>query len=150
MIDSDDVLLLRPAWPGAGLAMGGRRRAAGAVRMTLPGRVDLSVFPLRDAASPELLQFCRDVMAPCVQRAGGRVLGWYVTEPAPNNFPRLPVREGVQVLAGVAMFEDDAALDAFWRDDAWSRTVLPALSPWLRGPVERHRLVPTARSAIHA
>lgn len=150
MAGSDDVLLLRPAWPGAGLAMGGRRRPAGAVRMARPGLVDLRVFPLHEPASPALLAFCREVMAPCLQRAGAEVLGWYVTEPAANNFPRLPVREGEPVLVGMAAFEGAAALAAFERGGRWDREVLPGLSRWLARPAEHHRLVPTARSATRA
>jgi hypothetical protein len=150
MVDSDNVLLLRPAWAGAGVFMRGRRRAAGAVRMGRAGLVDLSIFPLREPASPALLQFCRDVMAPCLRRAGAEVEAWYVTDSAPNNFPRLPVREGESVLVGVATFEDGASFEAFTRSAAWAREVEPGLSKWLLRPAETHRLVPTARSAIHA
>lgn len=150
MIDSENVLLLRPAWPGAGIDMRDRTRASGAVRMTPPGLLDLSVFQLREPASRELLRFCRDVMTPCLRRAGAAVRGWYVTEGAPNNFPRLPVREGEHVLVGLAMFDHTTAHDVFARDGAWSREVQPGLSQWLARPVESHRLVATARSAIHA
>ncbi len=150
MAGSDDVLLLRPAWPGAGLAMRGRRRPAGAVRMALPGVVDLRVLPLHAPASAALLQCCREVVGPCLQRASAEVLGWYVTEAAPNNFPRLPVREGEPVLVGLAAFEDAAAREAFARGGSWEREVLPALAGWLARPAEQHRLVPTARSASRA
>lgn len=150
MMDSDDVLLLRPAWPGSGIDMRGRERTAGTVRMARPGLVDLSVFHLREPACPDLLLFCRDVMTPCLQRGGAVVEGWYVTEAATNNFPRLPVREGEQVLVGVATFDDAATCDAFVRSGAWAREVQPELSRWLARPVEGHRLVATARSALHA
>lgn len=150
MIDSDNVLLLKPAWPGAGIDLHGRRRAAGAVRMSRPGLTALSIFHLQEPASPALLQFCRDVMTPCLQRAGAAVQGWYVTEAAANNFPRLPVREGEPVLVGVATFDNAAAHDAFMQAATWTQEVQPALSRWLARPVESHRLVATARSAIHA
>jgi hypothetical protein len=149
MIDSDDVLLLRPAWPGAGMNMHGRSRAAGAVRSARPGLIDLGIFHLREPAPPDLLRFCREVMTPCLQRANAKVLGWYVTESAPNNFPRLPVREDVHVLVGVAAFEDAASLEAFTQLGAWAREVHPELSKWLLRPAESRRLIPTARSAIH-
>lgn len=150
MIRSDDVLLLRPAWPEGGVSLHGSRRAAGRVRMSRPGMLNVSVHTLHEPASPALLQFCRDVMTPCLQRGGARVLGWYVEEDTPNNFVRLPVREGESVLVGLALFDDPASFDAFARSGAWAREVLPRLAPWLRGPVASHRLVPTARSAIHA
>jgi hypothetical protein len=150
MVDSDNVLLLRPAWPGAGIAMRGRTRPAGSVRMAMPGLVDLGVFHLHEPASPELLHFCREVMRPCLQRAGAWIQGWYVTENAANDFASLPVRQGESVLAGMALFDDAPSFEAFLRGGSWAREVQPALSRWLARPVESHRLVPTARSALHA
>jgi NIPSNAP len=149
MVDSDNVLLLRPAWPGAGISMQGRERASTAVRMALPGLLDTSILPLRESASPALLQFCREVINPALARGGANVLGWYVTEPSPNNFPQLPVREGEQVLVGLAMFGSLESFEAFSRSGVWAREVQPGLVPWLAGPIESCRLVATARSTIH-
>jgi hypothetical protein len=150
MIDSDDVLLLRPAWPGAGISMQGRQRAAATGHGAVPGLLRASVFHLRDAAGEALLQLCRNTMAPCLQRGGATILGWYVTDNMPNDFPRLPVREGEHVLVGFAMFPDLAALAAFERSGHWDREVQAALAPWLDRPAQHHRLAPTARSAIRA
>lgn len=143
MIDSDDVHLLRPAWPGAGLAMAGRRRAAGPVRMALPGGVHIAVFPLHEPASDDLLHACRERLAAGLQRAGAEVLGWYVSEEAPNDFPRLPVHTGRPVLVGVVRVDDPAADGDVWRG------VQAGLQRWLARAPEIHRLVPTARSALH-
>ncbi len=150
MIDSDNVLLLRPAWPGAGIDMRRRTRAAVASRAQPAGLLDASIFALRHAAPPELLQFCRDVMSPLLARAGAQRQGWYVTEPTPNNFPRLPVREGQTVLAGFALFTDATAFETFCRSGAWAREVQPMLARWLSCPAERLRLTPTPRSALYA
>lgn len=150
MIDSDDVLLLRPAWPGAGVAMTGRRRPHGPVRMAPAGLLHAFILPLHETATPALLDFCRDTMAPCLQAGGADVLGWYVTETTRNDFPRLPVRQDEPVLVGLAMFTQVAAFDDFVRGDAWARELLPGLARWLKGPPQDHRLVATARSALHA
>ena len=150
MVDSDDVLLLRPAWPGAGLDMQGRVRAAGPVRVSLPGRVELLICPLRAPAGTELLAYAREVMAPCWQRAGAEVLGWYVTDPTPNDFPRLPVREDLTVLVGLARFDDAAAQESFTRSGTWAREVEPGLANWLAAPASVQALVPTARSPVQA
>jgi NIPSNAP len=149
MIDSDDVLLLRPAWPGSGIGWRGRERATGAVRTSLPGLLDASIFRLREPASPELLRFCRETMTQVLIRGGADVLGWYVTEDAPNNFPRLPVRQGEHVLVGFAMFETPAAFEAFVGSGRWACDVQPALEPWVADTTKSLRLVATARSAIH-
>ena len=134
MIDSDDVLLLRPAWHGAGLAHDPVRRAGRA-----GGMVDLTVFSLNDAASPALVDVCRERLTSALQREGALAQGWYVTETSPNDFPRLPVREGENVLVVVAVFKE-----------LIERNVTPALSQWLKKPPHSMKLAPTARSAIHA
>ena len=144
MIDSDNVLLLRPAWHGAGLVVDPERRAAS------KGLVDITVFSLREAAGRALLDFCREHMAPTLRRAQALAQGWYITEHSPNNFPRLPVREGEHVLVGVAVFEDLASHDAFRAGGSWQRDAAPALSQWLSKKPHAMRLAPTARSAIHA
>ena len=149
MIDSDDVLLLRPAWPGSGISLQGRPRAAHTVRTSLPGLLEASLFRLHEPASPELLAFCRQTMTRVLMRGGADVIGWYVTEQAPNNFPRLPVREGEHMLVGFAMFETLAAFDAFVASGRWASEVQAALGPWLAGEARRLRLVATARSAVH-
>ena len=150
MVDSDNVLLLRPAWPGAGLAMPGRTRAAPGATAVPPGLLDASIFHLHEPAGSDVLALCREVLPPLRVRAGARDCGWYVTDPAPNNFPRLPVREGEPVLVGLAMFDGPAAFDALVRSGVWAREAQPQLAPWLARPTESHRLVPTARSALHA
>lgn len=151
MVDSDDVFLLRPAWPGAGIDSPKSARASTSTNNTTPpGLLDVSVFPLRAPASDDLLALCREVLSPVLRQGGARRIGWYVSETRPNDFPRLPVREGEPVLVGLALFDGLVAFEAFARNGAWAREALPALAPWLARPAESHRLVPTARSALHA
>ena len=147
MLDSDDVLLLKPAWEGAAVAL---REPRPGTDTTTPaaGFIDLTVFPLREPASPGLLALARDRLSPCLAAGGARRTAWYVTEPAPNDFPRLPVREGEPVLVGFALFDDEAAYMRFLRGGAWQRDAAPALAPYLAGAPEALRLAPTARSAI--
>jgi hypothetical protein len=148
MIDSDDVLLLRPAWSGAGLAHDPARRAGHAAGTVPPGLVDVTVFSLNAEADSTLLDFCREHMTSALHRAGARAQGWYVTEPSPNQFPRLPVREGESVLVGVAVFEDRRACQTVLEDRR--RDIMPTLSRWLNKQPHSMTLAPTARSAIHA
>ncbi len=149
MLDSDDVFLLRPAWPGAGIDSDLPKRAAPGSTALPAGLLDASVFPLRAPASRELLTLCREVFSPLLRQHGARRVGWYVPEDSPNNFPRLPVREGEPVLVGLALFDDLAAFNTFLRRGAWAREAQPLLAPWLAGPATGHRLAPTARSAVH-
>ena len=149
MLDSDNVLLLRPAWPGAGLAVQAGQRAQPGATAAPGGVVDLTVFALRAPAGAALLDLCRATLSPVLGRGGARTTAWYVTESTPNDFPRLPLREGEPVLVGVALFDDLATVAAFARSGAWAREAVPELAPWLAGPAECHRLAPTPRSTLH-
>ncbi|MGZ5270574.1 MAG: NIPSNAP family protein [Ramlibacter sp.] len=150
MAGSDDVLLLRPAWAGSAIAtQPGQRPAPGFARPPR-GIIAAMTWHLREPPSAALLALCRGHVAEVLHESGARVLGWYVTEPAANNFPRLPVREGVDVLVGFALFDDAAALAGLEASAAWQRQVVPGLAPWLAGPPQMLRLSPTARSAMHA
>lgn len=133
MVDSDDVLLLRPAWDGAALPAQARGDAGAR------GLLRACVFHLEAAADDELLTRCR--RSAC---ADARLLAWYVTEPAANNFQRLPVREGETVLVSLALFDDSRA------GEDWTRDLCARLQPWLARATQRLRLSPTTRSALHA
>jgi quinol monooxygenase YgiN len=150
MVDSDDVHLLQPAWPGAGIDGDTHRRATLGPTRSPRGLLDATVFPLHAPASSDLLALCREVFSPVLREGGARRIAWYVTEHRPNNFPRLPVHRGQAVLVGLALFDSEEAFNTFVRGGAWARNAQPALAPWLAGPAESHRLVPTTRSALHA
>lgn len=138
MVDSSDVWLLRPAWPGAGLAPQRARRAAPGARTLPPGVVVASVCRLRQPADAVLLQ-ARRLQAP----GAARRQGWYVTEPARNDFPRLPVHEGQPVLVHLAVYGDAAQATQ-------AVPLATVLQPWLSAPPTVRRWAPSARSALHA
>ena len=148
MVDSDNVLLLRPAWPGAGYPPGSR--AAPGHMGDAPGLLGASIFALRHAADSPLLELARGPLSRTLAEGGASRLAWYVTEDAPNNFPRLPVREGEHVLLGLAMFPDAVTFQRFDAGKAWEREAAPLLQPFLKASAETHRLTPTARSAMKA
>ncbi len=150
MVDSDNVLLLRPAWPGSGLSMRGRQRARDVAGPTPPGLLSVRLLPLHAAAGGEWPRHCRERLTPCLQHGGAEVLAWYASESAPNNFPRLPVREGEPFLVVFALFPNPQAHDAFERSGAWQRALREGPSAGLAGLPRHLRLAPTARSALHA
>jgi hypothetical protein len=137
MVDSDDVLLLRPVTGGP--------RAAG---NDAPGRlVTITIAHLAAPASTALVAAVVEGLA----ASGAPPVAVLVTEPAVNTFPRLPVREGETVLVWIATWDDAAACDrhaaAAASAPAW-RAAITALAPHLRRPLEVLRLAPTARSAL--
>lgn len=151
MIDSDNVLLLRPL---SGLVLGDDRRPARGSTVSGPGLLAGTIYPLGASGAEEFPGFFEQELQPLLKRAGVLILATYVTEHGVNTFPALPVREGEDVFVWLAMFadEDDHArsISVPERATGWCDVVLPALGGYLVGPVEMLRLTPTARSLLHA
>lgn len=148
MIDSDNVLLLRPASPGSGFVLGGRA-PAGATAIP-PGLVVATVYTLAPPLADGFPAFFRRTVAPRLAASGARPIAVFETEPAPNTFPRLPVREGERAFVWFARFADPAEyerhVETLRRDRRWTAEVLPDLRRRLASPAEILRLTPTARS----
>jgi hypothetical protein len=138
MIDSDDVLLLRPAWPGAGFDLAGATRertttvTQALAAVSGPGLIaELSgpaenrgpqepgqenspvvlatIFHISPAGEAEFTTLFEREAAPLLARLGAPLIAAFVTEHAENTFPRHPVRENENVLAAFARFADAAA-----------------------------------------
>jgi hypothetical protein len=140
MLDSDNVLLLRPAWDGSAIVSSAR--APRGTTAAAPGALDVAVISLTAPPTDAFIADCRDRVSPALARAGARILGWYRTDYTPNNFPRLPVREGEHVVVAISLFDDLGALGRFLAGGTWERE--------LARPVEHLPLTPTSRSATHA
>jgi hypothetical protein len=154
MIDSSNALLLHPAHPRSGFVLpfrGGRppREARG----NGPGFMAATLSPLRPGVPFDAADFFVTRLKPGLAELGADRCACFVTEPTANSFPRLPVREGENMLAWFTVFADEdawrrhlaaAAASARWQDE-----VLAPLAPLLAGPAETLRLVPTARSQLH-
>jgi hypothetical protein len=149
MVDSDNVLLLRPVVPGAGIVVLADRAPRGATQSP-PGLLTASIQYVPPAMLPAFIRFFDETIAPIVRAAGADVRGRYQTETAANTFPALPVRDADSVFVWFAAFTDAAsyvnylgAIDAGadYRDGA-SAELLAVLA---RRP-EVLRLLPTPRS----
>lgn len=162
--DNDNVLLLRPTPGGAVPARidvareaGRAGRAGGALGAGSDGGAGLVLLHLcylwKDPADPQdgFARFFEHEIAPAIEAAGLPVIGSFIPERSPNNFPRLPVREGEKVFVWMtrAADADDWALrwSACRHAPAWR-----ALAPrWLdaqeRAP-QILRLRPSVGSAL--
>ncbi|MDX8526268.1 NIPSNAP family protein [Mesorhizobium sp. MSK_1335] len=157
MIDSDDVLLLKPAWAGAGFDLSGLQRstAAGAESMSdgsrLPGFVEISIHHLRPGTEAGFAERFQAEAVPQLAANGARLLGAFISEHSENTFPRLPVRAADNVFIIVTGFDDDDAhagyRAALAASPAW-RAVREALQVDSTKPLETLRLTPTARSLL--
>lgn len=152
MIDSDDVLLLRPASPGSELTVPGTRRRPAGAEQVGGALVVITVYSLLpDAASGFRSLFAAEV-EPVLRGAGARILGSYRTEHSPNTFPALPVREGEEVFVWLARFEDEAAhmrhLAELDGTTAWHDRLAAELRARLDRPPTVSRLTPTSCSLV--
>src|SRR5262249_31538618 len=129
MINSDNVLLLRPAAPGAGFALPERRPDPSAQERP-PGVVIATVCHLAPLTAEPFARLFAEVVAPLLVAASAKVLASFVTERSPNTFPRLPVREGETVFVCFSGFKNIAAyeahLAALYRSQPCTRKAVPA------------------------
>jgi hypothetical protein len=151
MVSSDDVRLLRPVRPVAGFTLDDERPAPGSAALR-PGLVVATIYTLDSAAAEGFPAFFERTVAPRLVASGASPIATFETDPGPNTFPRLPVREGEHAFVWFARYADVAAYDraaaALAADGKWTGSVRPALDRTLRAPVLVWRLTPTARSRI--
>jgi NIPSNAP len=152
MIDSDDVLLLRPATPRSGFPSPTGERPPIDHATDPPSRV-LATLCFRDRPFDEaFVCFFADQVRPVLVETGAGPLAYLRTEYAENTFPALPVRTGEHVFVWFARFPSPAHLsdhtEQLERSYRWQERVLPALSRLLAGAPQQLRLAPTARSLL--
>ena len=150
MVDSDDVFMLRPASARDTFAQAQSPRAAiDALPARPPGLLTVTLCPLRAGADTDLLQAFDEIVRPAWIGAEGELLACLVNETAPNNFPRLPVREGEPVIAWFTRFADAAAQQRHAALVAASGCLqAPGWRERLAGAPATRRLVATDRSAL--
>lgn len=143
MIDSDDVLLLRPVTDATGFpAPAGVRSAVG--QPAPPESVVLATLYHRDRPfDPAFTDFFHHEVEPVLVETGAEPLACLQSEHAENTFPALPVRTGENVFVWFARFPHVSDVD-----DHLRRLDHPALETRLTSPPQRLRLVPTARSLL--
>ncbi|WP_129791444.1 NIPSNAP family protein [Sphingosinicella sp. CPCC 101087] len=148
--DNDNVLLLRPAWPGAGFTLAPRPAAnsdEGA-----DGFVVATILYLWKPPEEGFTEFFRTQVRPALESAGIPVLAVLEPERAPNDFPRLPVRSDERLLVWFTRFESETARDELivrlGASADWRERIAPALQRHMERPPQTLRLAPTARSAL--
>lgn len=103
MLDSDNVLLLRPERSPAGAAAA---RMASDSALQRNGLLIANIRYVTSSAIEEFAKFFDQMMKPRLTETGARVIASFRTEDAPNTFSKLPVREGETVFVWLAAFPD--------------------------------------------
>src|SRR5687767_7131224 len=111
MIDSDDVLLLRPARPTSGFTLNYSERPASDNNTAPNGFVSATIHYLDSAVDSDFINYFENNIKPILIDAGALILAYFVTEDSANNFPALPVRENENVFVWFAGFPDQAAYE---------------------------------------
>lgn len=150
IVDSDNVLLLRPAF-GSTLPI--QPRPSAARDDIAAGLVVVTIYQFDAPVDDDFLAFFEQQVRPALLAAGARVRAALVTESRPNNF-RLPVREGEHVFVWWTTFADRAAYQryaaALTQAPQWRDAIAEQLRRRLISPPEILRLAATARSRLQA
>ncbi len=148
MVDSDNVLLVHPASEGSGLPI---LSEPGADAPEKQGLLVATIYHPEAPVTSDFVTLFEQQIRPLVERAGAKMIGSYVTEASPNNFPALPVRP-IQSFAWFACYSDEAAYESFQRevtkDPLWGAINQRFAELKNYAPPEVWRLAPTLRSRL--
>jgi len=152
MIDSDNVLLLHPATPTSGFSLANKRRppvGSNDIRREL---IVATIYYFDAPVDAGFVQFFEKTVKPAVIGSGAAVLAYFVTEHSENTFPALPVREGENVFAWLARFNDPAAYErhiaAVTQSPPWRDENSKQLARRFKRAPEILKLSPTTRSLL--
>ena len=152
MIDSDNVLLLRPVTARSDFPAPSGGRLPVGHSPAGPSRILVTLYHRDQPFDQAFADFFDGQARPALIETGATPLACLQTEHAENTFPALPVRTGENVFVWLARFPSDAHLDGHLRQlersGRWQDRVLPALSALIAGRPQRLRLAPTARSLL--
>jgi hypothetical protein len=151
--DNDNVLLLRAAWDGSGFAdLPNRRPEPGETTFRAAGVVVATIHYLWKKPDEGFSDAFRRDFAPALDRAGLPVLAAYVVEEAPNNFPRLPIRQGEKLFVWFTRVRGEAgyasARTRLSHDSIWRAQLAARLDDYEERPAQVLRLAPTDRSRL--
>lgn len=152
MIDSDDVLLLRPAWAGSAFQLDPRTRPPHGRHDDGESLVIARIYPFGAPVRADFVDWFRREAVPLFETLGAQTVATLATEEAKNDFTALPVREGEHVFAWFARFDSHAVYARFFEAVTharrWNDELLPELQRRLGGKPPLLRLAPTARSLL--
>src|SRR5438034_156007 len=152
MIDSDNVLLLRPAAPASGFSLENMKRPTVDADKVPSSLIVATIYYFEAPVTADFVDFFEHALKPVAKSLGGAVSAYFVTENSENTFPALPVREGENVFVWFSIFQDPVAygnyVTALSRSEQWRGEVSNRLAHYLRSAPEVLKLSPTARSQL--
>jgi hypothetical protein len=151
MIDSDDVLLLRPASSASAFDLRHAKRPPVGSTAQPGGLLVATIYHLGETSRADFVTFFERELQPHLTQAGISVLASFVTENHPNTFPALPVREDANVFVWFSRFPGRGAYEqcaAVVAESMRQKEITPKLLALTKGQPEVLLLTPTARSLL--
>ena len=152
MIDSNNVLLLCPAFPTSGFSLENLKRAPIGADEIPTSLVVATIYYFAPPVAPDFINFFEHTLRPLTESLGATISASFVTENSENTYPALPVRTGENVFVWFSTIPVLAAyenyLAALSRSEAWRSEVSTALTRYLEKASEVLKLSPTARSQL--
>lgn len=153
MVNTENVLLLRPAQAGLPVTLPLASRPAEADTICPPGLIVCTIAYLAPDRDEAFGAFFDADLRPALEDTGAEVIGSYIRERGENTYPRLPVREGETIFVWLARFaglpEYEQHLALLDLSDDWRTRVAPEMDRLTWRPNEVARLTPTSRSRLH-
>jgi hypothetical protein len=154
MIDSDNVLLLRPALPTSGFSLENMKRPPVGSDEVPTSLVVTTIYYFEGPVAPDFINFFEHTLKPMAASLGATICAYFVTEDSENTFPALPVRAGENVFVWFSTFRDSAAYEnyvaALSESERWRDEVSNGLKRYLNRTPEVLKLSPTARSQLRS
>src|SRR5207249_10056873 len=152
MIDSDNVLLLRPALPMSGFSLENMKRPPAGSNEVPTSLVVATIYYFEGPVAPDFINFFEHTLKPVATSLGATISAYFVTENSENTFPALPVRVGENVFVWFSTFQDSAVYEnyvaALAQTERWRDEVSLELKRYLHKAPEVLKLSPTARSLL--
>lgn len=151
MVDSDNVLLLRPLRPDTAFAASTTVLPPPGARGPGKGVLVASIVYVERNTPTQLGAFFEQELKPRWETQGAAVIAQMVSEHSSNTYPSLPVRERENVFVWFSLFADQAAVQkhqgALAESMQW-REAAGKLTRWTHHRIETLHLEPTGRSRL--
>jgi hypothetical protein len=152
MIDSDNVLLLRPAHPTSGFSLENMKRPPVGSDEVPTSLIVAIIYYFERSVPSDFINFFEDTLKPVATSLGPMISAYFVTETSENTFPALPLRENENVFVWFSTFQDSAAYEnyeaALSQSERWRDKVSIGLTRYLDRAPDVLKLSPTARSRL--
>ena len=152
MIDSDNVLLLRPVHPTSGFSLEDMKRPPVGPDEVPTSLIVATIYYFERSVPSDFINFFDQTLKPVATNSGARISAGFVTEKSENTFPALPVRENENVFVWFSTFRDSEAYEnyvtALSQSERWRDEISVGLTRYLDRAPEVLKLSPTARSKL--